>query len=63
VALEPAEFLDAASLLETWAWLRGQFREEAAKFPLLTAVAAGVGISRNAGYDSAQRAPERRYQR
>jgi DNA mismatch repair protein MutS2 len=43
VALEPAEFLDAASLLETSAWLRGQFREEAAKFPLLAAAAAGVG--------------------
>jgi DNA mismatch repair protein MutS2 len=43
VALEPAEFLDAASLLETSAWLRGQFREEAAKFPLLTVAAAGVG--------------------
>jgi len=43
VALEPAEFLEAASLLETSAWLRGQFREEAAKFPLLTAAAAGVG--------------------
>src|ERR1700687_4799697 len=43
VALEPAEFLDAASLLEASAWLRGQFREEAAKFPLLTAAAAGVG--------------------
>jgi DNA mismatch repair protein MutS2 len=42
VALEPAELLDAASLLETSAWLRGQFREEAAKFPLLTAAAAGV---------------------
>src|SRR5882724_4895996 len=43
VALEPAEFLEAASLLETSAWLRGQFRQEAAKFPLLTAAAAGVG--------------------
>jgi DNA mismatch repair protein MutS2 len=43
VALEPAEFLDAASLLETSAWLRGQFREDAAKFPLLTAATAGVG--------------------
>src|SRR5712675_705032 len=42
-ALEPAEFLAAASLLETSAWLRGQFREEAAKLPLLTAAAAGVG--------------------
>ena len=43
VALEPAEFLDAASLLETSGWLRGQFREEAAKFPLLSAAAAEVG--------------------
>src|SRR5258706_10449633 len=33
--LPPGEFLDAASLLETAAWLREQFREEAAKFPLL----------------------------
>ncbi len=37
VVLEPAEFLDAGSLLETSAWLRQQFREEAAKFPLLAA--------------------------
>ena len=43
VALDPAEFLDAASLLETAAWLRGQFREEAAKFPLLSAAAREVG--------------------
>src|SRR5258708_17692267 len=43
VALEPGEFLDGASLLETSAWLRGQFREEAAKFPLLRAAAAGGG--------------------
>jgi DNA mismatch repair protein MutS2 len=43
VALEPAEFLDAASLLETSAWLRLQFREEAAKFPLLSGRAAAVG--------------------
>src|ERR1700758_1446173 len=28
-ALEPKEFLDASSLLETAAWLRIQFREEA----------------------------------
>src|SRR5438034_7169636 len=41
--LEPAEFLDAASLLETSGWLRGQFREEAAKFPLLSAAGAEVG--------------------
>ena len=32
--LEPAEFLDAGSLLETAGWLRQQFREEATKFPL-----------------------------
>jgi DNA mismatch repair protein MutS2 len=36
-ALEPSDFLDAASLLETAAWLRQQFREDAAKFPLLAA--------------------------
>jgi DNA mismatch repair protein MutS2 len=35
--LEAGEFLDAASLLETPRWLRRQFREEAAKFPLLAA--------------------------
>jgi len=41
--LEPREFLDAASLLETAAWLRVQFREEAAKFPLLAERAASAG--------------------
>lgn len=41
-ALEPADFLDAGSLLETSSWLRGQFREEAAKFPLLAARAASL---------------------
>jgi DNA mismatch repair protein MutS2 len=41
--LEPAEFRDAASLLETAAWLRQQFREEATKFPLLAARAALLG--------------------
>jgi len=35
--LEPGDFLDAASLLEITAWLRQQFREEGAKFPLLAA--------------------------
>jgi DNA mismatch repair protein MutS2 len=35
--LEPGEFLDAGSMLETAGWLRQQFREDAAKFPLLTA--------------------------
>src|ERR1700732_336 len=37
VVLEPAELLDAASLLDTAGWLRLQFREEAARFPLLAA--------------------------
>lgn len=42
VALEAAEFLEAASLLEISSWLRMQFREEAAKFPLLNARASNV---------------------
>lgn len=42
-ALEPKEFLDAGSLLETAGWLRQQFREEAVKFPLLAARAASLG--------------------
>jgi len=41
--LEPGDFLDAASLLETAAWLRQQFREETAKFPLLAARGASLG--------------------
>ena len=41
-ALEPADFLDAGSLLETSSWLRQQFREEAAKFPLLAARASSL---------------------
>ena len=40
--LEPGEFLDAGSLLETSNWLRQQFREDAAKFPLLAARAASL---------------------
>src|SRR5437879_3086966 len=40
--LEPGEFLDAASLLETAAWLRRHFREEAVKFPLLAARATSI---------------------
>jgi DNA mismatch repair protein MutS2 len=40
--LEAKELLNAASLLETAAWLREQFREEAAKFPLLRAKASAV---------------------
>ena len=45
--LEPGEFLDAASLLETAGWLRQQFHEGAAKFPLLAARAAAVGDFRD----------------
>src|ERR1700704_2739053 len=37
VVLDAAQLLDAASLLETTGLLRQQFREEAAKFPLLAA--------------------------
>lgn len=48
VALEAAELLQAASLLETASWLRVQFREEAGKFPLLSARAAAVGDFRDA---------------
>ncbi|MGB2589927.1 MAG: Smr/MutS family protein [Candidatus Acidiferrum sp.] len=40
VVLEAKELLDAASLLETSGWLRGQFKEDAAKFPLLAGHAA-----------------------
>lgn len=41
--LEPAEMLDAASLLETAGWLKKQFREEAAKFPRLAGCASFLG--------------------
>jgi DNA mismatch repair protein MutS2 len=47
MALEPGEFLDTASLLEMAGWLRGQFREEAVKFPLLAARAASLGDFRD----------------
>jgi DNA mismatch repair protein MutS2 len=47
VALEPGEFLDTVSLLETAGWLRQQFREEAAKFPLMAARAAALGDFRD----------------
>ena len=40
--LEPADLLDAASLLETAGWLRQQFREDAANFPLLAARSASL---------------------
>ena len=46
-ALEPREFLDAASLLDTAAWLKPQFKEDAAAFPLLAARAASVGDFRD----------------
>jgi DNA mismatch repair protein MutS2 len=46
--LEPREFLDAASLLETAGWLRQEFREEAAQFPLLAARAASLMDFRDA---------------
>jgi DNA mismatch repair protein MutS2 len=42
MVLEPREFLDAATLLETAGWLRQQFREEETKFPLLAARAAAL---------------------
>ncbi len=47
MALEPGEFLDAASLLETAAWLRQQFREDAVEFPLLAARASALGDFRD----------------
>lgn len=46
-ALEPKEFLEAASLLETAAWLRVQFREDTAQFPLLAERASGVADLRD----------------
>jgi DNA mismatch repair protein MutS2 len=45
--LEPAELLDAASLLETAGWLRQQFREEAETFPLLAARSASLADFRD----------------
>jgi DNA mismatch repair protein MutS2 len=42
VVLDAAQLLDAASLMDTAGWLRQQFREDAAKFPLLTARAASL---------------------
>jgi len=40
--LAPAELLDAASLLDTAAWLKKSFRAEAAQFPLLAQRAAAL---------------------
>jgi DNA mismatch repair protein MutS2 len=42
VVLEAKSFLDVATLLETAGWLRLQFREDAAKFPLLAERAAAI---------------------
>jgi DNA mismatch repair protein MutS2 len=42
IVLEAADFLDAGSLLETAAWLRQQFRQEATQFPLLAARGASL---------------------
>jgi DNA mismatch repair protein MutS2 len=48
IVLEPKELLDAVSLLETAGRLRGQFREDAAKFPLLAARVASLADFREA---------------
>src|SRR5882757_4174722 len=48
VVLDAAELLDAASLLETAGLLRQQFREEAAKFPLLAARTMALADFRDA---------------
>jgi DNA mismatch repair protein MutS2 len=45
--LEPREFLDAATLLDTAAWLKPQFKEDAAKFPLLASGAASLADFRD----------------
>jgi DNA mismatch repair protein MutS2 len=47
IVLEAKELLDAASLLETAGWLRGQFREETAKFPLVAARVAALADFRD----------------
>ena len=45
--LEAKEILDAASLLETGAWLRAHFKAEAAKFPLLMSRAGALADFRD----------------
>jgi DNA mismatch repair protein MutS2 len=45
--LDPAQLIDAATLLETAGWLRLQFREEAAQFPLLAARAGSLADFRD----------------
>jgi len=46
--LEPGQLVDAATLLDTSSWLRHQFREQAAQFPLLAARASALGDFRDA---------------
>ena len=46
--LSAGDLLDAASLLETAGWLRQQFREDAAQFPLLAARASSLADFRDA---------------
>ncbi|HEY6386323.1 MAG TPA: endonuclease MutS2 [Candidatus Acidoferrum sp.] len=48
IVLEAKEILAAASLLETAGWLRGQFRQDAAKCPLLSARVASLADFREA---------------
>jgi DNA mismatch repair protein MutS2 len=48
IVLDAAELLDAASLMDTAGWLRQQFREEAVKFPLVSARAASLADFRDA---------------
>jgi DNA mismatch repair protein MutS2 len=48
MVLEAAQLLEAATLLDTAGWLRGQFREDAVKFPLLAARAGGLADFREA---------------
>jgi DNA mismatch repair protein MutS2 len=47
VVLEAPDFLDAGSLLGTASWLRQQFREEVAKFPLLASQTARLADFRD----------------
>jgi DNA mismatch repair protein MutS2 len=46
--LEPGQFLDAATLLETAGWLKQVFREDVSQFPLLAARCAALGDFRDA---------------
>jgi DNA mismatch repair protein MutS2 len=48
MVLEAREFLDAATLLEISGWLRQQFREEEARFPLLAARAGALSDFKDA---------------